>query len=129
MAGKKSFGVTVTIDATAIGGLTNASNSGGDVSFIDTTSHDSTGGWREFVGGLIDGGTFDLEGNYDLADAGQLLLISEIGESVAVVMTFSDGSTATCNAIVGKYDVANELDGLIQFTCPLKVTGPITRAA
>jgi predicted secreted protein len=129
MAGKKSFGVTVSIGATLIGGLTNASNSGGDVNFIDTTTHDSEGGWKEFVGGLIDGGTFDIEGNYDLTDAGQLALVTGIATTVAVIMTFSDGSTAECDAIIGKYDVGNELDGVITFTCPLKVTGPITRTA
>ena len=71
----------------------------------------------------------DIEGNYDLDDAGQAKLVTDIGEVAAAVMTFSDGSTASCDVIIGKYDVANELDDVIKFTCPLKVTGPITRVA
>lgn len=31
----------------------------------DVTAHDSADGWREFVGGLKDGGEFSLEVNYD----------------------------------------------------------------
>lgn len=126
MAGKKSFGVSVSVGGTSIGGLTSASLSGGDVNFIDVTTHDSTGGWKEFVGGLVDGGTLDLNGNYDAEDSGQGKLIDDVAETLAVVITYSDGSTASFNAVVGKYDVGNELDDKITFSCPLKVTGEIT---
>jgi len=125
----KSFGVAVTVNTIAIGGLTDVQPGGVDVTFIDVTAHDSAGGWKEFVGGLTDGGTLELTGNYDAADVGQVELIAERGNSAAVVVTFSDSSTSTFSAIVGGYSLSNPLDDKVEFTCSLKVTGSITIAA
>jgi len=125
----KSFGVTVTVNTIAVGGLTDVQPGGVDVTFIDTTAHDSAGGWKEFVGGLTDGGTLELTGNYDVADVGQIELIAERGNVAAVVVTFSDTSTSTFNAVVGGYGLSNPLDDKVEFTCSLKVTGAITIAA
>lgn len=124
----KSYGVTVTVGAQAIGGLTDVNFSGGDVNFIDTTNQDSAGS-KTFLGGLIDGGTLDLSGHYDVADAGQSFLYGNEAETAAVVVTFSDGSTATFSGVVGKYETSNPLDDSVTFTCPVKVSGAITFAA
>jgi len=126
MAGTKSFGVAVSVGGSSIGGLISVTLNGGDVNFIDITTQDSAGGWKEYIGGLIDGGTIDLTGNYDSDNAGQTSLNTNIGDKLACVITFSDASTLSCDVIVGKYNVTNELDSAIGFTCPLKVTGPIT---
>jgi len=125
----KSFGVAVTVNTIAIGGLTDVQPGGVDVTFIDVTAHDSAGGWKEFVGGLTDGGTLELTGNYDAADVGQIELIAERGNEAAIVVTFSDSSTSTFSAIVGGYNLSNPLDDKVEFTCSLKVTGAITIAA
>jgi predicted secreted protein len=129
MAGKKSFGVVVTLGSTVIGGLTEVSFSGGDVNFVDITTHSSAGGWKEFVGGLSDGGTVELTGACDLADSGQAALITERAETVSVTVTLSDGSSATFDAVVGVYQVSNPQDDKIEFTCSLKVTGEIDYTA
>lgn len=122
----KSFGISVTIGGTAIAELTDVTVGGVDVNFIETTAHDSSGGWKTFLGGLTDPGTIDLTGNYKFTDAGQAALISGRGTSVAVNITFSDATNVTCNAIIGGYNVSNPQDDKVEFTCSLKITGAIT---
>ena len=124
----KSFGVAVTVNTIAIGELTDANLSGRDVNFIDTTAHDATGRAKTFIGGLTDNGTLELTGNYDEADAGQVELRDEMGNQAAVVVTLSDATTLTFNAIVGAYNVSIPIDDKVEFTCSLKVTGTIAIA-
>lgn len=128
----KSFGVTVSVASNNIGGLTDVNLSGTDVSFVDTTTHGSADGFKEFVGGLKDGGTIELTGAYKIADAGQTYLraaANQGGAPVAVVVEFSDGSTASCSAVVGPYTVSNPQDDKVEFTSTLKVSGKVTFAA
>jgi len=129
MAKIKSFGVTVSVGGTAVGGLTDVSPGGGDVTFIDTTTHDTAGGWKTYVGGLKDGGTLELTGKYDISDTGQGALRSGLGTEEAIVVTFSDTSTAEFDGIIGAYNVSNPLDDATEFTCSIKVTGQIVYAA
>jgi predicted secreted protein len=129
MAKIKSFGVAVSVATNAIGGLTDVSVSGTDVTFVDITTHDSTGGFKEFVGGLKDGGTLELSGKYDIADTGQIYLRANPGESASCVVTLSDSSTASFTAIVGGYSITNPLDDAVDFSASLKITGAVTYAA
>lgn len=50
---------------TLIGEATDIDGPEQDRDTIETTSHDSPGGFREFVGGLIDGGDVSFEVRYD----------------------------------------------------------------
>jgi len=125
----KSFGVTVKINTILIGGLMEVTPGGRDVNFIDTTSHDSAGGNREFIGGLTDNGTLELGGNFVLADVGQVELREEQGEIAAIIVTFSDLSTSTFSAVVGAFNIGNPLDDKVDFSISLKVTGAIVIAA
>jgi predicted secreted protein len=132
MAKIKSFGVTVTVATNAIGGLKSVEIPETEVTDIDVTTHDSAGGFRQFVGGLKDGGTVTLAGAYDIANAGQTYLRTAANQGaapVAVVVTFSDGSKATFNAVVKGYGVSNPLDEDVTFNSSLKVSGAITFAA
>jgi predicted secreted protein len=122
----KSFGITVTVGGTAIGKLTDSPISGRDVNIIDITTKSSAGNSKEFVGGLIDNGTIELTGTYDIADAGQAALIGWTAQTKAVVVSFSDGSTATFDAVVGTLNLNGPLDDKVEFTCSLKITGPVT---
>lgn len=129
MAKIKSFGVALTVGGTAIGGLTDVAVSGTEVNFVDVTTHDSSGGYKEYVGGLKDGGTLELTGAYNIADTGQAYLRTHVGESKACIVTFSDDSTASFSAIVGGFATSNPLDDKVEFTCSLKITGAVTYAA
>jgi predicted secreted protein len=129
MAKIRSFGIGVTVATNAIGGLTDVSLPGVDVSIIDVTSHDSSGGYREFVSGLKDAGNIELTGKYDYSNVGQAYLRNNPGASAAFVVTFSDGTKASFTALVGGYTAGNPLDDSVEFTCSSKITGAITWAA
>jgi predicted secreted protein len=110
MAKIKSFGIGVTVATKAIGGLTDVGLPGVEVSMIDTTTHDSSGGYREYVSGLKDAGSLELTGKYNYADTGQDHLKDNPGASAAFVVTFSDGTKASFTAFIGGYVVTNPLD-------------------
>jgi len=127
----RSFGTSVTIDGTAIGELVSADINGGDVTNVDVTSHASANGYREFVGGLKDGGTLELTYQYAIADAGQVKLRNPAlqGTTVEAVVTFSDLSTATFDVIVGIPSTPAPLDESIVQSSSCKITGPVTYVA
>ena len=76
MSGRDGFGTqfqratTLTPGTTyeTIANVTNVSGPGRKRETIDVTSHDSPGGWMEFIGGLKDGGEISLDINYDPAE-------------------------------------------------------------
>ncbi|MFF4610317.1 phage tail tube protein [Streptomyces albidoflavus] len=73
MAGLDAFGIALqrsdmaptTPVFTAIANVTSVSGPEIERETYDVTSHDSVDGWREFIGGLKDGGEVSLELNYD----------------------------------------------------------------
>ncbi|MCX4572289.1 outer capsid protein Hoc [Streptomyces sp. NBC_01571] len=73
MAGLDAFGIalkrsdmaTPTASFTTIGNVTSVSGPEIERETYDVTAHDSTSGWREFIGGLKDGGEVSLDVNYD----------------------------------------------------------------
>ena len=129
MAKIKSFGIGVTVATNAIGGLTDVGLPGVEVSIIDITTHDSSGGYKEFTSGLKDAGNLELTGKYNYADVGQDYLKDNPGASAAFVVTFSDGTKASFTAIIGGYQTTNPLDDAVEFSCSSKITGAIQWAA
>jgi predicted secreted protein len=123
MAKIKSFGARVYFNGVAVGGLTDISASGTDVSMIDSTSHDSAGGYRTFLAGLKDGGTLELTGRYNYADAGQAELKSETGVKHIFYIVLSDNSGLAFEAFVGGFSTSNPLDDAVEFSCSCKITG------
>jgi hypothetical protein len=125
MAKIKSFGAQVYLNGIAIGGLTDINATGTDVSMIDTTSHDAGGGFRTFVSGLKDGGTLELTGKYNYADAGQAEWKAEEGMRHIVMVNLSDNSGLVFYVIVGAFRVENPLDDATAFTATAKITGQV----
>lgn len=76
MSGRDGFGTQLKRATTLTPGTTfeviaNVTNIGGPErtrETIDVTSHDSPGGWMEFIGGLKDGGELSCDINYDPAE-------------------------------------------------------------
>ena len=62
---KRGDGVTPTEGFATIGNVTNVGGPEIERETYDVTSHDSVDGWREFIGGLKDGGEVSIEINYD----------------------------------------------------------------
>jgi hypothetical protein len=127
MAKTKSFGTAVTVGATAITGLTDINISGGDVPFLDITTHDSTA--KEFVAGLVDYGTLSLSGKLNNADAGQDALRTGTGTSAAFVVTLPNAATISFSAIIGVMDDDIPLEGTVGFSISCKLTGAKTYSA
>jgi len=128
MAKIKSFGISVSVDSNIIGGLTDVSIPEVEVTDIDTTTHDTAGGYRTFVGGLKDGGVLTISGLYDIENTGQAFLrnpANQGGEPVACTVTFSDASEATFDAVVKGYGVTNPLDENVTFSASLRISGPV----
>lgn len=127
MAKTKSFGTIVTVNATAIGGLTDISLSGAEVPFIDITTHDSTA--KEFVSGLIDNGTLELSGKFNAADTGQDYLRVNTGLSKAFVVTLPNASTISFSAVIGAMNEDIPLEDSVGFSISCKVDGAKTYSA
>ncbi|HMA26084.1 MAG: phage tail tube protein [Solirubrobacterales bacterium] len=94
---------------------------------IDVSSHNSPQGWKEFVGGLKDGGTVSCEINFDPALHGDL--IDLIGVTRAMLVVFpADADDAEVwfdgyiNGLTGEAPHDDKLSG----TLSLKVSGPVS---
>lgn len=101
---------------------------------VDVTSHSSTGGWKEFIGTLKDGGTFSADINYVPITAthknavGGLLSDFSLGTPAAysIVLPDSPSSTWTFNALVTDFKATAPVDGKLAATVTFKVTGAVT---
>lgn len=142
MAGIKAIGSKLSVDTSStstaswqqIANLTSIGEIGLESDEIDVTTLDSTGDFKEFIGGAKDGGTIDIEGNL-VTEAG-LTQLYTLANSRAVKhfkieypvhgaqtnasnWTF-DGYVASCKG--GELTV----DGLVTFTASIRVTGAPT---
>ena len=120
---------------TAIAQVTNIGGPGLKLETLEVTSHDS-GVWREFIGGLRDGGEIKLDINYDPAGAthkdaaGGLLADLKNGTANAYALRFSDAATTTWtfNALVTSFEPKAPMDGKLSASTNLKITGTATLA-
>ena len=96
---------------------------------IDVTSHDSANNFREFIGGLLDGGEIGIEGNFIAGDTnGQIgLLTDQLARTVQdFVMTWPTAITATYTfkALVTAFQPGDfDVTGAVKFTATLKISG------
>ena len=129
MAKTKSFGTTISVGGTAIGGVTSISRSGADRNFPDITTHDSSGGYKEYAAGLKEGGTCEISGMFDNANAGQDLLRTGSDAVQAVIITLPSAATISFSAYIQPPGEDIPLDDAVTFTASLKITGAITYGA
>ena len=135
MAGLSAYGTIFTLGSTGstgvIGNLTNISGPGITADTIDITSHDSTGAYRQFVAGLIDGGEISLEGNLVTAAAGNAFMTainnrSTTACSIILPTTGTSIGKWTFSAVPVSFETQTPHDGKIGFTASVKVTGTPT---
>ena len=118
------FSVTLNSTLTAVGDLTSISGVELSADDIDMTSHDSDDAWREFSGGLKDGGTVSIEGNFtnDSSQTGLLDLVG--GEPVAMTIAFPDSKgTWSFNGYLNAFSTDAPMDDKITFSATIKVSG------
>lgn len=100
---------------------------------LDVTTHDSTDGWKEFIGALLDGGEITLELFFDLAIVSHspttgLLKEQSDRSTKNYKITFPDGSTVIFACLVANVSQALPVAGGWTASTTLKTTGAPTWA-
>lgn len=132
MAGVDAFGTQweVSDDGVHFDDVANVTEIGildASAETIDVTAHDSADGWREFVGGVKDGGELSMSINYDPAVHGAIFdLLGEDGVSHKITMTDSGAAIAEFDGIVTGFSVGAPFDDKLSGEVTIKVTGKPT---
>lgn len=117
----------VTGGPTTIGQIRDIGGPGLSLDTLDVTTHDSGDAWRDFVGGLKDGGEVSLELVWDPDNSTQTLLRTDLdGRTVASwSITFVDPTPAviTFNALVTAFEPSANVGDELTVSATLKVTG------
>lgn len=129
-----AMGTTLKIGANTVGELKSISGISLSAETIETTTLESTDGYRTYVGGLRDGGEVSVSGNFDSSDStGQLALVTALnaGTSTAMTIVFPTaiGYTWTFNGIVTGVSTGADMDDVVTFDATIKVTGKPALAA
>ena len=124
---------TFSYDGTAIADIVSISAPSISIATIDTTSIADI--YRTFLGGTIDSGEMSLEVQYDPNSTSGAELEASLEATATVapvakecVITFSDSSTYTFNAILTGMQVTAAMDSVVTASVTLKVSGAITVA-
>ncbi|HEY3363957.1 MAG TPA: phage tail tube protein [Symbiobacteriaceae bacterium] len=125
-----TFGTTLTRASNVIAELTTIGSPKLKQSTVDVTNMQSPAAYEEFIGGILSGGSVNLDGNFIGSDTnGQIGLVTDMnaGTVQAFVITFpaSTGTTFTFNALVESFEVddAKAKDTKLGFKASLKITG------
>lgn len=100
---------------------------------LDVTDHSSPNGWKEFIGGLKDGGEVPLELNYDPSDATHDHLTGlekELADGTKknYRIEFPDATTITFAALVTAFEPSANVAEKLTASATLKVSGAPTWA-
>jgi predicted secreted protein len=91
---------------------------------LDVTSHDSPSQWKEFLGGLKDGGELSMELNFDPELHATLLSI--VGVSRDMRLMFPDGDNqVNFEGYINGMSAAAPHDDKLSASLSVKVSGPI----
>lgn len=126
---QRALGTTFSLGTNVIGGLNSIGGLELSADTIDTTSLDSDGGYREFIGGFKDGGEVSLEGGLDTATDANQQSVYDAFESGAVqdcTITFPNGAKWEFKGVVTGFSTSADLEDLIGFSATVKVSGKPT---
>lgn len=112
----------------------------GDVSFqhpqrerIDVTTHDSSGGFREYVDGVLGEGTLSFPLVYDPANATHERLrasqVSGGNKNFQLILPDAGAAQFAFAALVTKFDINAGVNGRLEAQVELKTSGAITFTA
>jgi len=134
-----AFGTTLKIGDgatpevfTPIAEVTNVGGPGMSMDTVDITHHSSPGGWKEYTGGLLDGGEIKLELNFLPANATQESLITALSartkKNFQLLFPDSAATTWDFSAFVTNFEPSAPVDGKLGASVTLKITGQPTLA-
>jgi len=114
---------------TTIAEVVSISGPGLSAEAIDVTSHDSPEGWREYVGGLKDGGEVTFDINFIPGNTTHAELAGRIGAYVDTFqLVFPDNTAWTFDALITGFEPQENVDGKLSASVTLKITGKPTLA-
>jgi predicted secreted protein len=99
--------------------------------FIDVTSLDSTGGYREFITGFRDAGTISLKMNF--TSSTYLALVEDFESSVVqnyqILIPDTAGTALEFIGLVTEIPLSIPTDDKISADCTIKITGAVSIAS
>lgn len=119
---KFQIGANYVAELSEIGGLELSADT------IDVTALDSTGGYRNFIGGFKDAGEVSLSGFFNPGDLGQSALYTDFQSGVTDNFTilFPFGASWTFQGVVTGFKTSASLEDAISFEATVKVSGQPT---
>lgn len=95
--------------------------------FIDVTSLDSTGGYREFITGFRDAGTISMNMNFtrDSYDALKADFESPTLQNYQIILSDVENSSIEFEGLVTEIPVTIPTDDKISVDCTIKITGQV----
>lgn len=96
---------------------------------IEVTSLDSTGGYKEYISGLLDGGTVSIEFNYYKGNTQQQTLktrVSTANQAAAnyrIILPDSPQTSVTFSAIVESFSMNVEPGSAVTASVGVKISG------
>ena len=128
--GRAAYGTLLKRGATTLAEVTNLSGPGLSLDPLEMTSHDS-GGDREFIGGLLDGGEVTAEINFMPGNATHKQVIADMKARTVTTwsVVFPDTSTWSFSAFPTAFEPSAPVDGKLAASITLKVTGAIAEQA
>ena len=136
--GISAHGTQLSIDSVDIGGVFNHDGPSEEKALIEVTDHDS-GGDREYVPGLRDGGTLTMNCRLEAADPGQQALWANYQDPLNTPATFvltppndpsisGDAFTLTFDGFVISRSPAFPFDDAMAVTFAIKITGAVVNS-
>jgi predicted secreted protein len=126
----RSVGTKIQIGANFVANITSISGLELSADTIDTTALDSTGGYREFIGGFKDAGEVGIQGYFDPGDTGQSALYTafQLGstDSYSIIFPASLGASWTFSGVVTGFKTGADLEEALSFEGTIKVSGQPT---
>lgn len=126
----RALGTILKIGTKKVAGLTSIGGLELSADTIDTTTLDSDGGYREFIGGFKDAGEVGVSGFFLPKDGGQAAVYAafESGEvqECEIVFPPSMGASWQFSAVVTGISTGAELEDAVSFEGTLKVSGKPT---
>lgn len=128
-----ALGVLLKRDGNTIAELSKIGPVGKSRETIDCTNLNTAGGYKEFIGGMRDGGVVALEGNFIAGDtSGQIGLQTdfdvETAQSFVVYFPTAITATWTFSGVVTKFETNFEVNNKVTFAAEIKITGAPTLA-
>ena len=124
-------GAILTRDSVAIAEIRNITGPGMTRDFIDVTNLDSTGGYREFIGGFRDGGELTFSMNFTIGGYAYLLADYESDTAQSYELILPDAGTTTFgfSGFVTNLPLNISPDDAMTVDVTIKITGEVSMAS